>query len=110
MRRTGRESIPRAALLGQPVAELLADVGDRGAGRGEGLVDLLAVVVLRRIGLVPQRRLVTALDVVAADDAVVLAALDPREQLADAPHRHGVGEPQALHLARELVDAAAAGV
>ena len=60
-----------AALARQPVAELLADVADRRAGLGEGVGDALGVVRLGGVGLVAQRRLLAAADVVAADDAVV---------------------------------------
>src|SRR5438128_12515024 len=48
---------------------------------------------------------VAALRVVAADDPVVLARVDPLRQLVDTPHGEVVGQPELDEEAREAVPA-----
>ena len=57
----------------------------------------LGVVVLGGVGLLAQRRLLAAADVLAPDDPVVVARAHPVEQPADAAHGHRVGEAQVGH-------------
>src|SRR5436305_10307156 len=98
--RTPRTLLP---VLGQPVAELLAHVGDRLPGVLERAADPVRVVHARLIGLLAQGVLLPAADVVAADDAVVVPLAHPAEELVHTAHRQRVGEVQLEQEAREAV-------
>src|SRR6202012_3276667 len=102
----------RTAATAQPVSHLLADVAHLRPEGGDVVTELseegpeaLGVVLHGVGGLVARSDRVAALAVLAADDAVVLAALDPLHDLGDAPDRVGVG---GVDLVEEAADAVVA--
>src|SRR3954470_7264182 len=92
----------------EPVAELLADVGDGFPGGAERAPHALGVVLARGARLLARRRFLAATDVLAVDDAVVLALADPLQQLVGATDRHRVGEVEVEQQPRQPLEAAAA--
>src|SRR4051812_15554317 len=72
--------VGRTALAVEPLRELVADVGDGGTGLGEGVADPRRVVRGGGVGLVAQRRLLPAADVVALDRPGVGGPAGPSQQ------------------------------
>ena len=73
----------------------------------EDLAEALLVELERLAGLLARVGLLVARRVLAGDDPVVLARLDPRDDLLDAPHRVAVREEELAAQAVELVPARA---
>src|SRR5215207_9643837 len=88
----------------EPVRELLPRLGDGVARLLERALHPLAVVRGGAVALLAQRWLFAAAQVVAADDAVVVAGLHPVEQLAHPLDRQRMGDLQILEQAREPLE------
>src|ERR1019366_1768883 len=74
-----------------PAGELLGGLGQAARAPLQELPEALRVVVQRLPELGGRKRLLAAMHVLAADDAVVLPALHPAGQLVDSPGRAPAG-------------------